>query len=363
MQRYLNTVMQEIALWGDRLGSLPVETIFFGGGTPSLLPANALAAIIGRIRRSFSITPTAEISIEANPESVASMETMHILRDAGVNRLSLGVQSLDNATLHSLGRPHTSREAIRTFELARTMGFSNINIDLIWGLPDQRLKLWLDDLKRITKLGPEHLSCYGLTVEEGTPLEKDCLQGKLSLPNENEQAKMFLYGAEYLESRGYLHYEISNFAKMGFSCRHNLGYWEGADYLGVGPSAVSTIRGRRWADPLDFAEYEQAVSSGTIGTLTERLTPFERVQELVMLRLRTSRGLRLKAYRKITGHDFVKDHRELIHALHKNGLIRLRNGYLTLTPNGMLVSNTILENIFSRMEETLPEHMHAAELP
>ncbi|UZP66290.1 radical SAM family heme chaperone HemW [Desulfovibrio mangrovi] len=353
MQRYVDALLREVALWGDRLGRVPVETVFFGGGTPSMLPARAVAAIMDRVRKAFSVARTAEVSFEANPESVANMDYMQTLLDAGINRLSMGFQSMNPASLRLLERPHSVRDAIRTFELARTMGFANINLDFIWGLPDQRLKLWLDDLRSIVRLGPDHLSCYGLTIEEGTPLELALYKGRLNLPDDSEQGKMFIYGAEYLESQGYLQYEISNFARMGFQCRHNLGYWEGADYLGLGPAAVSTLQGRRWTNPSSLEEYAATVDGGTIGHDADILTLVERVQELVMLRLRTTRGLRVKAYRELTGRDFIKDNKSLIHALHRNQLVRIRNGYLSLTRNGLLVSNSILERFFGEMEAVL----------
>lgn len=350
IQEYVDALLREIAVWGDRLGNAAVQTVFFGGGTPSVLPARAVTVILDRIRRAFAVEAAAEVSFEANPESVASMDYMQTLLQAGVNRLSMGFQSMNPASLKLLGRPHSVRDGIRTFELARTMGFTNINLDFIWGLPDQRLKLWLEDLKAITRLGPDHLSCYGLTVEECTPLETALHQGRITLPDDSEQGKMFIYGAEYLESQGYLQYEVSNFARMGFQCRHNLGYWEGADYLGLGPAAVSTLFGRRWTNPADLGEYAAAVDSGRIAQEAEVLTLAERVRELVMLRLRTTRGLRVRAYRELTGRDFMRDNKALIHALHKNQLVRIRHGYLSLTRNGLLVSNAILERFFSDME-------------
>jgi oxygen-independent coproporphyrinogen-3 oxidase len=363
MQQYLDALLREIALWGDRLGNRAVHTVFFGGGTPSLLPEKAVAVIMDRLRRAFDIQNGAEISFEANPESVSAYGYLDILFKCGINRLSLGVQSLNNDGLRVLGRPHKAREAVNAFRLARQAGFGNINLDMIWGLPSQRLKLWLDELKAVTELKPDHLSCYGLTLEEGTPLEQACLQGRHTLPDEQEQARMFIYGAEFLESRGYMQYEISNFARMGFQCRHNLGYWEGAEYLGMGPSAVSTLSGRRWENPHGLQEYARRTAEGTLGHDAAALTPLERAEELIMLRLRTARGLRVKAYRDLTGRDFLREHKQLVHALHRNRLVRISNGYLRLTRNGMLVSNTILENIFATLPEETPHKLSAAQEP
>lgn len=350
---YVETLLAELALWGDRLGNVTVDTIFFGGGTPSLLPPRVVEAILDRVRRVFTIAPGAEISFEANPESLATRAQARALYETGVNRLSMGVQALDDTLLHLMGRPHRAREAVRAFEAAREAGFGNISLDFIWGLPGQRLRQWLDQLREVVRLRPEHLSCYGLTLEEGTPLTADVASGRLTMPQEREQAAMFMQGAERLEDAGYLQYEISNFARMGFQCRHNLGYWEGSDYLGLGPSAASTLDGLRWTNPTDHAAWRDAVRTGRVGADAERLGLTVRVLELVMLRLRTTRGLRVKAYRELTGRDFMRDHKSLIHLLHRNGLVRIRGGYLRLTRNGMLVSNSILERFFERSESLL----------
>lgn len=350
MQVYLDALMREIALWGDRLGNVPVETIFFGGGTPSMLPSRVVDIILNRLSRTFAINSGAEITLEANPESAVRDAFLSDIRQSGINRLSLGVQSLNREMLHTLGRPHTAKQAKEAVELARQCGFANLNLDFIWGLPGQRLSQWLNELKEIVLMGADHLSCYSLMIEENTPFEAACDNETLILPEEDEQGKMFMYGSEFLELQGYTHYEISNFARMGYQCRHNLGYWEGEDYLGLGPSAVSTIGNKRWENIKDLKMYAQQTIDGSIGSNAEVLTQFERMQELVMLRLRTKRGLRLAAYKELTGRAFMEDFRPMITALHKHQLVRIRNGYLNLTQRGMLVSNTIIENIFDAME-------------
>lgn len=350
VQVYLDALMREIALWGDRLGNVPVETIFFGGGTPSILPSKAIGTILNRLAKTFAIDNGAEISMEANPESAVRDTFLHDVRSSGINRLSLGIQSLNRDLLHTLGRPHSAKQAIQAVELARQSGFGNINVDFIWGLPGQRIKHWLEELKEIAKLGPDHLSCYSLTIEENTPFELAHDDGNLDLPSDDDQSKMFLYGSDFLELQGYTHYEISNFARMGFQCRHNLGYWEGADYLGLGPSAVSTINSQRWGNTKDLAAYAEQATNGQLGNNAETLTPHERMQELIMLRLRTARGLRLAAYKELTGRSFMEDFRPMITALHQHRLVKIRNGYLNLTKRGMLVSNTIIENLFEAMD-------------
>ena len=335
----------EMRHWSGRLGKPEVETVYFGGGTPSLLPPWALKRIMPEIRRNFELSPTVEWTFEANPDSALDSDYLKTLLGYGVNRLSLGFQSLSDDDLRFLGRPHNASGAIAAYNAARMAGFANISLDFIWGLPGQREAIWIEQLKYAVRLRPEHLSCYGLTVEPGTPLAGDVESGGLVLPPENEQGRMYIHGAEYLEARGYLQYEVSNFARMGFVSRHNSGYWEGKDYLGLGPGAVSTLGGMRHENPRDVREWARAAKSGRVGRGAVELTPEERVRELVMLSLRTAKGLRLAAYRKMTGRDFLKDNEALVTALRQNGLIRISSGHLRLTKNGFLVSNVILERL------------------
>jgi oxygen-independent coproporphyrinogen-3 oxidase len=362
VRQYVDTLLLELALWGDRLGRQPVSTVFFGGGTPSILPASVIAALIARIRRCFKLDKGAEITLEGNPESLLEQYYLPDVRNAGVNRISVGVQSLHAQHLHMLGRIHSPRDAVHTVMAARAAGVQNISLDLMWGLPGQGMRQWLITLREALQLRPEHLSMYGLTLEPGTPLEQEWQHGRVELPPERDLALMYVEGAELLESAGYIHYEISNFARMGFQCRHNLGYWEGAEYLGFGPSATSTLNGRRWTNPSVTLEWTAAVRSGTPDADAETLSVQARVLELVMLRLRTSRGLRVKAYRDLTGRNFLRDHKTLIHALHEKGLIRIRNGYLRFTRSGMLVSNSILSKFFADTEAKFLEAGRAGTL-
>ncbi len=356
-RNYLDTLSLELLIWAEVYAKTPISSIFFGGGTPSLLPAKAVGMFMERVAKHFTLTSNVEVSLEANPESLRSQGHIYEFMKAGVNRLSIGLQTLDEEYLHMLGRSHKVRDSLYAVRLANECGINNINVDLMWGLPGQGVRHWLNTLREITRMKPQHISAYGLTLEEGTKLERDYEQGRIALPPERDQSVMFMEGAALLEEQGYLHYEISNFARMGFQCRHNLGYWEGNDYLGLGPSATSTIQGRRWTNPYDLAHWARHVKDRTLDSNAAVLTPRERVLELVMLRLRTSRGLRFKAYRLLTGRNFMKDHKLLIQALHEHGLIRIRDGYLRLTRSGMLVSNSILSNIFSQTASTLPESL------
>lgn len=363
LHHYVDTLLLEIAHYADKFGGTAVQSIFFGGGTPSLLPPKVLEVIIDRIAKHFSLNPKAEITLEANPESLRKRGAAEAIFNTGVNRLSIGVQSLDDATLRMLGRPHRVQDSITALAAARDAGFANVSVDLMWGLPGQGMRQWQQTLKDILRLGPDHISSYGLHLEPGTRLEQDVESGALALPPERDQSIMFLKGAEFLESNGFLHYEISNFARMGYQCRHNMGYWEGAPYLGLGPSSTSTVGQRRWTAPAALGAWTDKVKAGTLDDKAEILTPKTRALELMMLRLRTARGLRLKAYKDMTGRDFIKDHQKFAQAMHENGLARIRNGYLRLTRSGMLVSNSVIANLFERMNETLDDDLAPFSLP
>jgi oxygen-independent coproporphyrinogen-3 oxidase len=329
--RYLPALLSEIDHWGRILGRVDAPTLFFGGGTPSLLGADALGRIFMALRENFALAPDAEISLEANPDS-ASPESLAAARGLGVNRLSLGVQSLDDGALAALGRVHDARQAVEAYHAARAAGFDNVGLDLIFGLPGQSVDQWLATLRQAVALGPEHLSCYGLTVEPGTPLALDAA-ALASLPGEDAQAEMFLRGAELLEASGYEHYEISNFARPGRACRHNQACWEGLDCLGLGPAASSTLEGVRWANPPDVDAWARSVGSGTVG---------QGSREELMLALRTAAGLDLADHSQRTGRDLAATRAALLRDLERAGLVTLVHGRLALTRAGMLVSSSVI---------------------
>lgn len=362
MRAYVETLLQEIDQQAKLYPGQTVQSIFLGGGTPSLLPPRAVNLILNRLAARFALSPKAEITLEANPESLRGKAAADFLA-AGVNRISIGIQSLDDPTLKMLGRPHRAQDGVNAIIAAREAGFVNIGVDLMWGLPGQSMRQWLQTLKDIVRLAPDHISSYGLSLEPGTRLEAMCEKGELVLPPERDQSIMFMQGAALLEGSGFIHYEISNFSRMGYQCRHNLGYWEGAPYLGFGPSATSTIGDKRWTNPAALDIWTERVKSGLPGSQPEILTPKTRALELVMLRLRTARGLRLKAYKDMTGRDFLKDHQLFVKTMHENGLVRIRNGYLSLTRSGMLVSNSIISNLFERIEPTLDDNFRIAPAP
>jgi len=339
-------LLQEIALWGKRLKRPKLSTVYFGGGTPSLIPLQNLDQIMKALQKHFKFTANMEVTLEANPDSAQDVSYFRALLSMGFNRLSLGMQSLNDLELHAMGRPHSAAMTMASYDAARQAGFGNIGVDLIWGLPDQRLKTWVDQLATVVGMRPEHISAYNLTLEENTIMHKMCGEGgDFTLPTEKEQGRMFIYGAEYLESMGYMHYEVSNFARMGFVSQHNSGYWDGSDYLGLGPSAVSTIGRRRFNAPRYMDEYDAYVRGEFIGNDFEDLTEADFLVEMVMLSLRTSKGLNLKEFRKRAGYDLVQRKQQLVSALHRENLVRINQGHLRLTKNGMLVSNVIIQRL------------------
>lgn len=342
LEAWERAIRAETDHYGKLLGKPSASTVYIGGGTPSLLPPWAFERLLKTLKRNFIIQKDIEFTLEANPDSATDKDLMRLWRAAGVNRISLGVQSLSEAELEVLGRPHRLAAVLTAVQRLRAAGFSNLSLDLIWGLPGQRLKNWMDTLKGAVRLGPEHISAYGLTLEQGTPLAEAHERGLLQLPPEDEAAKMYVHGGDFLEEQGYLHYEISNFARMGFASVHNQGYWEGRDYLGLGPSAVSTMEGKRWENPRTVAGYAELASRKAWGEGSQTLTPEERTRELLMLALRTSKGMRLAEYNRLTGRDLVAAEGKLLGALRQKGLIRIKSGSLSLTRQGMLVSNQII---------------------
>lgn len=345
VEAWQRAVSAEAAHWSKMLGRPTVEAVYIGGGTPSLLPSWAFERLIRDIRKAFIVPKDIEFTMEANPDSATDKDLLKLWRSMGVNRLSLGVQSFVENDLELLGRPHGSAQVLTAVERARAAGFANLSIDLIWGLPGTRLKTWMDNLKAAVRLNPEHISCYGLTLEPGTPLAMAAEVADINLPGEDDQAKMYVHGGEYLEEQGYLHYEISNFARMGYASVHNQGYWEGKDYLGLGPSAVSTIDGRRWENPKTVMDYVELSGRKAWGWEAETLTPEIRTRELLMLALRTSKGMKIADYNRLTSRNLMAEQGKLLGAMRQKELIRIKDGNLRLTRQGMLVSNLIITRL------------------
>jgi len=317
------------------------DTLYIGGGTPSVLPAEELEGLITALRGTFTIAAGAEITVETNPADITP-GLLAELRRAGVNRLNIGVQAFDDATLAFLGRRHSSSQAVAAVQLARETGFPNIGLDLIYGLPPSSISAWLAALDKAVGLAPDHISCYQLTPEAGTPLAERCRLGEIILPGESLQADLFLKTSEFLEEKGYIHYEVSNFARPGAESRHNSKYWDHTPYLGLGPGAHS-FRGRerRWNHP-SLPGYLKDLAAGRPPVeAAEVLTDGQLRLEALFLGLRTKRGIDLKDYRRRYRYDLLTKKGKTIASLAEQGLAEIRNGFLRPTRAGMAVADSL----------------------
>ncbi len=348
---YLQALADHIRETGKLAPNYVVDTIYFGGGTPSYFGAENLEKILDEIHRAFRFAPEIEITLEANPDSV-SLKSMRKLIRAGFNRISIGVQSDDDAMLKKLGRPHTFQQAKVAMDMARKAGFTNISLDLMYGLPNQNRTAWSNTVKNIVQLRPEHISCYALKVEEGTPLwnYRDCA----NLPDDDIQADMYLSACEILRDYGYEHYEISNFCKKGFASKHNMKYWTGGEYLGFGPTAASDFAGKRFTALRDLHGYIDGVlKKGQILTECETIAHRERAGEYVMLRLRTTQGIHAAEYERQYLMPFEPLEQLLVRFAEK-GLAKYENGSWSLTEAGWLVSNRIILTLHEAQERSTP---------
>ncbi len=337
---YVDALVEEILTSEDMFDS--VDSIYIGGGTPLLAGVEGIRSVLGAIRDRFDVTPDAEISIEANPDTI-SLKDLIELRESGVNRLSIGFQSLSDKNLSLLGRIHDTKTAIRSFKMARTAGFDNINIDMIYGLPSQSLDDWHQELDSLMSLSPEHLSLYPLSLEEGTPLKKMIDSNIVASVEEDDQAEMMelvsgrLSG--YRERGGYRHYEISNYALEGYECRHNHNYWSCCDYLGVGAGAHSHRKGRRWWNVKMIPDYIERLALGKKPIEgEERLDKEARIAESIFLGLRTMRGVDLSGLGEKFEVDIFKLYESEIKSLVDDGLVELSET-LRLTKRGEYLAN------------------------
>lgn len=339
VDRYLQALADHIKETAARAPEYIVDTVYFGGGTPSFFGAENLCRILNEIGKHFRIARDAEITLEANPDSVTE-QSLRKLRRFGFNRISIGVQSDDNDMLKKLGRPHNYEQAKFAVRKAREVGFGSISVDLMFGLPSQTLTQWERTLTHVLELNPEHISCYGLKVEEGTPLweYRDCA----NLPDDDLQADMYLRAVEILREHGYEQYEISNFSKPGFLSRHNLKYWIGEEYVGFGPSAASDFAGKRFTAAADLNQYIDGVlNAGQILSECEPVLPRERAGEYVMLRLRTALGIEKEEYEKNYLMPFAPLEKQLV-KYEEQGLAKTEKGRWVLTARGFLLSNQII---------------------
>lgn len=359
---YTEKLIEEIEYQSAFAKEYQVVSVFIGGGTPSILKTEDMEAVLHALNTHFDILPDAEITMEANPGTV-TQEALLSYRKAGVNRISMGLQSADDKELRYLGRIHTYDEFLKSYQRVRMAGFDNVNVDLISAIPGQTVDSWKNTLKKVTMLKPEHISAYSLIVEEGTPYydrygdhvemesyamtkeERKRLMALPDLPDEDSEREMYYLTQEFLMEQGYERYEISNYSKKGYECRHNIGYWTGIEYLGLGLGASSYINGCRFHNTTDLSDYRNAKFNEDEGFTQalrqelERLSIEEKMEEYMFLGLRLTNG--------VSAHDFVSNfgqnirnvYDQVLDKLEREGLMEFKDGYYKLTSHGIDVSN------------------------
>lgn len=345
---YSAALITEMRLYAPLMKGREFDTVFIGGGTPSLLPAELIVRLLSEARSCFSIAKGAEITIECNPESLTEAKAEQY-RAAGINRISIGMQSADDKVLSLIGRIHTADEFVLAFRAAQNAGFDNINVDVMHGLPGQTMGSYLDSIRLAAKLGAAHISSYALILEEGTPLYDSVKAGQTVLPDEDDTADMEDAGFELLSELGYERYEISNFAKPGFRCRHNLNYWNNGDYLGLGVNSHSALHtGGKWvrfANKATIEEYLTDLGSGRLPVAeTQEIEREEEMFECVMMGLRKTDGVDRKAFEARFGIDPVEQYAAAISAALLDETIVVEDDRFYLTKRGLDFQNEILLN-------------------
>lgn len=339
---YFDALAEEIRIASGLHSFHGVSTIFFGGGTPSFVDAEYIEKTLEAARKYIGIEADAEITIEANPNSLTKEKLDAYLR-AGINRLSMGLQSADDRLLKRIGRLHTKELFQKAYEDAKKAGFANISVDIIYGLPGQTPEDFLSTLEYTAGLAPEHVSAYSLTIEPGTPLHHDLLAGKIREAEEEAEREMYHAAVAYLKSKGLERYEISNFAKKGFESRHNLAYWNRLDYLGVGAAAHSCIRDVRFANTADLYGYISCLRTGNVAYNTnESLDVHQRETEYIMLKLRLQDGISPVEYQKLFGRDFNIVFAAPLEKLEKAGLLKKEGGRIFPTDRGFDLQNKVV---------------------
>jgi oxygen-independent coproporphyrinogen-3 oxidase len=342
----LDALRKELSFQNDYLEGEKIDTIYFGGGTPSILGASDISDILESIHRNFKINSAAEVTLEANPDDL-SKEKLHALKAIGINRLSIGIQSFDDHVLKFLNRVHNAEMALDSVQSARDMGFENISIDLIYAIPGQDMNAWKKNIAKAITLSPEHISSYSLTIEEKTVFGKWVSQKKFTVPDDDASASEMMTLIDTLESSGYLHYEVSNFAKPGYIAQHNSSYWHGKKYLGIGPSAHSYNGYSRQYNISNNHQYRQSIQSGKIPAAREVLNREDKINDTILTSLRTSWGTNLEKLRVDHDYDLLKVHRAYVDHLLKGNLAVLENNTLILTRSGRLLADKIASDLFA----------------
>ncbi|WP_422486304.1 radical SAM family heme chaperone HemW [Gudongella sp. DL1XJH-153] len=341
IKKYEKYLIKELLIQAEKYGNHTISTIFIGGGTPSILDEKSIGNILRSIRESFAINPDAEISMEINPGTLTYEKAMGY-KKAGINRVSMGIQSMNDNTLRLIGRIHNEHQVDSTVDILRKVGFDNINGDLIFGLPHQSVDDFHKTLDRVIELNLEHISMYGLILEEDTLLYHWYKKGLVTMPSEDEERQMYHSGIQILEQNGYRQYEISNLAKKGFECRHNLGYWMLNPYIGVGLSSHSSIDNRRYWNTSLFNEYFRMIDEDLLPISGEEIVTADlRESEYLILRIRLNEGISLIDYKTRFNQSFMHKYENIIEKHIESGLLKIIDDKIILTEKGKDLSNLV----------------------
>ncbi len=337
---FLEALFKEMEIYSSQFSSF--DTVYIGGGTPSLLSHQQLESMLAGIRENFHLTSDMEITLETNPADL-NRSYLESLREIGINRLNIGIQSFDQEVLRFLGRRHTLTQAISAVEASRKAGFHNVGLDLIYAVPGQTIDSWLDTLKQAVAFAPEHLSCYQLTLESKTPLGKRYEVGEFSIPGEDLQYDFFMKTSQVLEDAGYIHYEVSNFAReTRYTSRHNQKYWDHSPYLGLGPAAHSFCDNRRWWNYRSVDRYITAVNGENLPVEETEILTMEQLRlEALYFGLRTKKGIHLQDFKNFYDYDLFAEKKKMLSKLQEEGLISIQNGHLCPTPIGLAVADSL----------------------
>jgi oxygen-independent coproporphyrinogen-3 oxidase len=343
---YVSALRLEAARYKDNFSKAVFDSVYIGGGTPTVLSREQWVSIFEIIHENFRLSENVEFTVEANPNTIAA-DSITFLHAHGVNRLSIGVQSFSDRVLKTLGRVHTAAQAEEAFKTARNAGFQNIGIDLIYGVPGQSQDDWASSVHQVLALEPEHISTYCLSLDEGSQFIREAEAGRLALPDDDVAASMYEFALRALTGAGYRHYEISNFSLSGYECLHNMNYWERGEYLGLGPGAWSFISGERYHAVADVHEYSRRLTAGlSIVEDVETAKNGRAAEETIMLGLRTAQGVDLRKYEQEFGPEASRRLESCIASLRDSGLVRVRDGRLMLTDRGVLLSNEAFTRLF-----------------
>ena len=337
---FLDALCKEMQMYCNRFN--PFDTVYIGGGTPSLLSPQELETILIKVRKNFNLLSNTEITIETTPADL-NRSFLESMRGSGINRINIGVQSFDAEVLDFLGRRHSVRQAISSVGDSRKAGFHNIGLDLIYGVPGQDIESWLDTLKQAVAFSPEHISCYQLTLEAKTPLEIKYQAGEFPIPGEELQHEFFIKTSQFLEGAGYLHYEVSNFARgKEHTSRHNQKYWDHSPYLGLGPAAHSFQCNQRWWNHRSLDQYLAAINAGNLPVEeTETLTLEQLRLEALYLGLRTRKGISLQDFQKEYHYDLLAEKEKILSKLEEERFVSIQDGTLHPTQTGLAVADSL----------------------